>query len=50
MDGLLEILSMCLSSFTLGLLVANLIETNRRIKQLKKLMNELEKIDDWNEG
>lgn len=50
MDGLLEILKICFYSFTLGLLVANLIETNRRIKQLKKMTDELEKIDDRNKG
>lgn len=50
MDGLLRIISMCLSSFTLGLLVANLIEVNSRIKHLKKLMHELEETDDRNEG
>lgn len=50
MDGLLNMLSICLTSFTLGLLVAHLIEVNSRIKHLKKLMKELEENDDRNEG
>lgn len=50
MNELLKILCICLSSFNFGLLVANLIEVNSRIKHLKKLMHELEEIDDRNEG